>query len=339
MDLTDEPPEVYQRLTVPHRVIVWPQVQDYLINSNPHAAPALQEILKKGTPWFVNLELEKHSSPLPCASGAFEMPGVQLDTASAFLPIMMQDAQIYTEAYFHSFNAYRPIFDYESFSRDIVGKVLRDGFVDGDPQSVLALLVFALGQVAIEDSKQPAFIQREQWSGLRGVTSAEPPGTRMFNEARRRLGFVLNTGTLESVQIMLLQATYCEANCRHVDFWRSTVAASMDCRVLVECRDLDPSTQTGDLTIRAFWACVLNEDLYHFDLDLPQTGIHTLQDKIPLPSFHCAEDAPEQKSVDVPFVQYHFLALITLRRLVISVNEAVHQCINPPSLAFQLDRR
>lgn len=231
MDVTDEPPEVYQRLTVPHRVIVWPQVQDHLINSNPSAAPALQEILKKGTPWFVNLELENHSSPLPCASGAFGLPGVQSSTASTFPPIMVQDAHIYTEAYFHSFNAYRPIFDYESFSRDIVGKVLQDGFVDGDPQIVLALLVFALGQVAIEDSKQPAFIQREEWSGLRRSTPTEPPGTRMFNEARRRLGFVLNTGTLESVQILLLLATYYEANCRHVDFWRSTVAASMDCQI------------------------------------------------------------------------------------------------------------
>lgn len=324
IDNPDEPPEVYHRLTVPHRVIVWPQVQEHLINSNPDAAPALQEILRKGTPYLVNVEMEKHSSPLPCASG---LPSVQSGTGSAFPSITVHDAQEYTDAYFHSFNAYRPILDYEPFSRDIVGRVLRYGFVDGDPQTVLAFLVFALGQMAIDGSRRPSFTQRGKSSGLREGTAAEPPGTRMFNEARRRLGFVLSTGSLETVQIQLLQATYYEANCRHVDFWRSTVAASMDCRVLVECRDLDPSTETGDLTIRAYWACLLNEDLYHFDLDLPQTGIHTLQDKIPLPSFRDARDSSEQQSAGVPFVQYHFLALITLRRLVISIEEAVHQCI------------
>jgi hypothetical protein len=323
----DEPPEVYQRLTVPHRVIVWPQVQEHLITSNPDAAPALQEILRKGTPYLVNVEMEKHSSPLHCASGTFGLPCVQSGTGSAFPSITAQDAQEYTDAYFHSFNAYRPILDYESFSRDVVGKVLRNDFADGDPQTVLAFLVFALGQMAIEGSRRPSSTQHGKPSGLRGGTLAERPGTRMFNEARRRLGFVLSAGSLETVQIQLLQATYYEANCRHVDFWRSTVAASMDCRVLIECRDLDPATQTGDLAIRAYWACLLNEDLYHFDLDLPQTGIHTLQDKIPLPSFRAAQESSEHQSAGVPFVQYHFLALITLRRLVISIDEAVHQCI------------
>jgi hypothetical protein len=327
MDLPDDPPEIYQRLTVPHRVIVWPQVQDHLIDSNPHAAKALQEILKKGTTWLVNLELEKHSSPLRCASGAFALLGVQSGTTSAS-PITMQDAQKYTEAYFHSFNAYRPSLDYESFSRDIIGEVLRDGFVDGDPRSVLAFLVFALGQVAIGASRQPVSIQRGKPSGLQGDSIAEPPGTRMFNEARRRLGLVLNTGTLENVQILLLQATYYYANCRLVEFWSSTVAASMDCQVLIECRHLDPSTQTGDLTIRAYWACVLNEDLYRFDLDLPQTDIRTLQDEIQLPSFRYTQGSSEQKLAEVPFVQYHFLALIALRRLVVGVHEAVHQCMH-----------
>jgi len=326
--LPDEPPEVYQRLTVPHRVIVWPEVHDHLINSNPHAAPALQGILQKVTAWFVNLELEKHSSPLPCAPGTLEIPSVQSGTPSALPSITMEDAQRYTEAYFDSFNAYRPILDHDAFSRDILGKILRDGFVDGDSRSVLALLVFALGQVAIEDSKRPVSIQPGKSSGLRGGTVIEPPGTRMFDEARRRLELVRNTGTLENVQILLLQATYYDANSRHIDFWSSTVAASLDCRVLIECRQIEPLTQSGDLTIRAYWACVLNEDLYHFDLDLPKTGIHTLHDTIKLPNFrYSQDDSSERKLAEIPFVQYHFLALITLRRLVVSINETVNHCM------------
>jgi len=320
----DELPAIYQRLTVPHRVIIWPRVQDHLVDSDLHTAPTLQEILKRGTPCLVKLELEKP----PCTSGASGLTSVQSGAASVFPSITIQCAQQYTEAYFQSFNACRPILDYDSFWKDTVEKVLREGFVDGDPHSVLALLVFALGQVAIGDSSQPVFTPYGEPSGLRGGTIAEPPGTRMFDEARRRLGLVLNTGTLENVQILLLQATYHETNCSHVDFWSSTVAASMDCRILMECREFDPCTQTGDLAVRAYWACVLNEDLYHQDLDLPQTGIHSLQDKIQLPNFRETPHSPEQNFADVPFVQYHFLALITLRRLVVSINETVHQCIS-----------
>lgn len=189
------------------------------------------------------------------------------------------------------------------------------------------LLVFALGQVAIEGTySQPISTRYGKPSGLRGGTLTEPPGIRMFNEARRRLGLVLDAGTLENVQILLLQATYYETGCRHVDFWRSTVAASMECQILIKCGNADPSTQIGDLIIRAFWTCVLNEELYHLDLDLPQTGIQTLQDETPFPGFCETQSSLQQDAADALFIQYHFLALVTLRRLVINVNEAVRQC-------------
>jgi hypothetical protein len=327
-----ESPEVYRYLTVPHRIIVWPQVHAHLINANPHAESALQAILKKGTPHLIKVEMEKHSSLLPCGPG---LPSLQSGTRSEFPSMTPHHVQKYTEAYFHTFNACRPILDYDAFSNDIVGKILQEGFVDGDPQSVLALLVFALGQVAIEGtSSQPLFTRHHKQTGLRGGTQEEPPGIEMFNEARRRLGSVLDAGTLENVQILLLQATYYETNCRHVDFWRSTVAASMECQIIIKCRHTDPSTKIGDLTVRAYWTCVLNEELYHLDLDLPQTGIHTLQDETPLPHFRQTQISLQQEVAEVPFVQYHFLALITLRRLVVSITEAVHQCTSLCLLPF-----
>lgn len=332
MDLLVESPEVHHYLTVPHRTIVWPQVHAHLINANPRAGSALQEILERGTPYFIQLEMEMHSSLLPCGPG---LPSLLLGTRSEFPSITPHHIQKYTEAYFHTFNACRPILDYDDFSNDIVGKISREGFVEGDPQSVLALLVFALGEVAIEGTYgQPLLNRHGKPSGLQGGTQEEPPGIEMFNEARRRLGSVLDAGTLENVQILLLQAVYYETNCRHVDFWRSTVAASMECQIIIKCRHTDPATNIGDLTVRAYWTCVLNEDLYHLDLDLPQTGIRTLQDETPLPHFRKTQISLQQEVADVPFVQYHFLALITLRRLVVSINEAVHQCTSLCLLPF-----
>ena len=32
----------------------------------------------------------------------------------------------------------------------------------------------------------------------------------------------------------------------------------------------------GDLIKRAYWTCILSEDFYHLDLDLPRTGIDQL---------------------------------------------------------------
>ena len=335
-DPVSTPVERHHYLTVPHRVILWPSVHAHLVNSGFQNVSNLRHIRDMGTPWFVRLELEKHPTLLSCGPG---LPSVVLKSTSldqtqaarcAFPTVTMQHVQEYTEAYFHTFNNLYPILDYDSFSNDILKHVLWEGYTDGDARGVLALMVFALGKAAIEGTYGHSIsVQNGKSSGTRGGTLAEPPGIEIFNEARRRLGFVATKCTLENVQILLLQATYYEANSRHVDFWHSLVAASMACQVFVKCHDTDWSSRAGDLTTRAYWACVLGEDLYHLDLDMPQTGIHLLQDEVPLPRF-CAGTALSQPDLEKPpYYQYHFLALITLRRLIVSANVAVHECKSP----------
>jgi hypothetical protein len=243
--------------------------------------------------------------------------------------LTIQQIKEYTDAYFNTFNILCPILNQDAFTNDVVTRLLREGYADGDPHSVLALMVFALGQVAIEGVYgNPISSPDGVASGFRGGTSDKPPGLEIFNEARRRLGFVVNMCTLENVQILLLQATYYESNSRHLDFWRSTTAASMACQVLIKCQDIDWSTQTGDMIKRAYWACILSEDLYHLDLDLPQTGIHTMEDEVPLPYFHEAHDAQgkSQAPDDRSHFQYHFLAMIALRRLIARIHGVIHEC-------------
>lgn len=330
----------YQHLTVPHKVMLWPGIYIHLLNSGIPAASDLQYVLHEGTHWFIKREMAKHPDALRTDIGlpmfAVNVSPVQQRGSSvAFPTLTIQQIQEYCNAYFNTFNVLYPILERDSFMNGTVARLLREGYGDGDAGSVLALMVFALGKVAIEGVNQrPISILSGQPSGFRGGSVEEPPGLEIFNEARRRTGFVMTECTLENVQINLLQATYYESMGRHLDFWRSTVAASMACQVLVRCQTIDWSSTSGDLIKRAYWTCVLNEDLYHLDLDLPQTGIHTIEDDVPLPYFYEAQKQQQEqmsgrglsKTDDGSHFQYHFLAMIALRRLIARIHNVIHEC-------------
>lgn len=346
----------YQHLTVPHKIMLWPGIYIHLLNSGISAASDLQFVLQEGTPWFIKREMSKHPDPLPSDIGlpcfTVHVGPSEHGRASnvAFPTLTIQQIQEYSDAYFNTFNVLYPILNRETFMNGIVARLLREGYGDGDPGSVLALVVFALGCVAIEGVfERPVSVVNGQPSGFRGGTVHQPPGLALFNEARRRLGFIVTQCTLENVQICLLQATYYEATARHLDFWRSTVAASMACQVLIRCQPIDWSSATGDLIKRAYWTCVLSEDLYHLDLDLPQTGINTMEDEVPLPYFlEAQQDQQHQQASggagrhgsasqasgsssiirdeERSHFQYHFLAMIALRRLIARIHNVIHEC-------------
>ncbi|KAK3065776.1 hypothetical protein LTR53_018049, partial [Teratosphaeriaceae sp. CCFEE 6253] len=292
----------YQHLTVPHKIILWPGIYIHLLNSNIPAAPDLQFVLQEGTHWLIKREMAKHPDPLRSDIG---LPNFSINLTPAqhvqgakvaFLTLTIQLIQEYCNAYFNTFNVLYPILERETFMNGTVARLLREGYGDGDAGSVLALMGFALGKVAVEGVHQrPVSMVNGQPCGFRGGQVDEPLGLEIFNEGRRRLGFVMTECSLENVQINLLQATYYESTGRHLDFWRSTVAASMACQVLVRCQPIDWSSPNGDLIKRAYWTCVLNEDLYHLDLDLPRTGIHTMEDDVPLPYFHEAQEQQQEQ--------------------------------------------
>ena len=327
--------QTYQHLTVPHKIILWPSIYIHLINTGIQATTDLQFVLQEGTPWFIRQEMNKHTKPLPheVALPYFPMNSSSREqgysTNVAFPTLTIQHIREQCDAFFNTFNVLFPLLNRDEFENRTVAPLLRDGYADGDPHAVLALLVFALGQVAIEGVfEKPISVFDGQPSGFRGGSLEHPPGLAIFNEARRRTGFISGHSSLETVQIMLLQAVYYESTARHLDFWRSTVAASMTVQVLIRCKSFDWSSHTGDLVKRAYWACMLSEDFYHLDLDLPRTGIEDLEDEVPLPYFHEANEhgingaLTEERS----FFQYHFLAMIALRRLIARINTAIHDC-------------
>jgi hypothetical protein len=109
-------------------------------------------------------------------------------------------------SYFDTFNFLYPFMDRQNFISDTLTRVHSEGF-DGDTDSVIALLVFALGELAIECSRgTPIEIHNGRPSGVRGGTISRPPGLALFNEARKRIGFVFTQCGVKTVQILSLAA-------------------------------------------------------------------------------------------------------------------------------------
>lgn len=324
----------YQHLTVPHKIILWPSIYLHLINTGIGASSDLQHVLQEGTPWFIRHEMTKHpatlsaEATLPFFTMNAGMREQGLPSNVAFPTLTIQQIQEQCDAYFNTFNVLFPLLNRDTFMNSTVAPLLRDGYGDGDPNAVIALMVFALGQVAIEGVfERPISLIDGQPSGFRGGSIDKPPGLAIFNEARRRIGFVSTHSTLENVHIQLLAATYYEATARHLDFWRLTVAASMSCQVLIKCKDFDWDSRHGDLVKRAYWTCILSEDFYHLDLDLPKTGIDSFEDEVPLPYFHEGQQqgSTGPLSEERSTFQYHFLAMIALRRLITRINTTIHE--------------
>jgi hypothetical protein len=109
-------------------------------------------------------------------------------------------------SYFDTFNLIYPFMDRQNFISDTLTKVHSEGF-NGDADSVIALLVFALGELARQGIRgDPIEGYNGRPSGLRGGTLEKPPGLGLFNEARSRLGYVVADMELENVQVFLLSA-------------------------------------------------------------------------------------------------------------------------------------
>jgi hypothetical protein len=215
--------------------------------------------------------------------------------------------------------------DRQNFISDTLTRVHTEGF-DGDIDSVIALLVFALGELAIDGSRGPPISsEKNRPSGVRGGSSLKPPGLALFNEARKRIGFVLTGCDLENVQIFSLAALYYQSCFRHVDFWRMTVSASMACNVLVTCNPPDWNSPRGDLIKRAYWHCVIMESALHTELDLPFTGIIGLEDRVGIPSFNTPFCEADHRGNQSSHFEAHYASQVALRRLCSNLHNNIYE--------------
>lgn len=318
-----------QHFTVPHKVLNWPVINHHLNTRGAEFAGDLRDISSQGSPWFA--ELSKRTSPphIPQPQTSSDMPS---SAPSPTLRLLHQHGEVaikgYLEAYFRTFNKIRPILDQAFLMREAELQFAQNS-TDRDTEAVLLLLVIALGQVVYEGSAGVSiefFTKRS--SGIRGGTALLSPGAACFEEALRRWSLVPDSTSLLAVQVLLLQASYYESSARHWDFWKSAVAASATCERLIRQRSFHWETPNGEMLKRAYWACNLDEGYYHHDLDLPRTGIQAFQDGVPLPSFFRGIDEPiiaDIDAVDSPKAYLHFLASISLKRLVDRIHGVVHE--------------
>jgi hypothetical protein len=324
-------------LSVSHKVVLWPEVFRRLHESGMiEATTELRHVAMLGTPWLLEKDTSKHLRNLPCNVG---LERVATNTGSVFFPrLTIQKVCEYCASYFSTFNTMFPLLILDDFMNNTVAGVLRYGYGDDDPESIVALLVFALGQLAMEDAFNPLTGMYDGTNGsVRHGTGDRPSSSlEIFNEARRRTGMTATRPCLFNVQIMLLQATYFEACARHADFWSSVSAASTACKYLIRGQPMDWSSIQGDLVKRAYWICVLHERLFDIDLKITCTGIEGLEDHVPLPHFH--EYVPRRKGVDgsssgsgqlfdaekLDDYAYNFSALVTLSRLLRRADDLIH---------------
>ncbi len=328
--------QAFNYLTVPHMVVLWPSIQDRLINSDSRLTHDLEGITQQGTKWFVRQELDKHPRSLLPAAGltsvqVARLPDQGYSPRVTFPYLSVQQMVKDTDAYFSTFNVLNPILDYDEFMSDTVTTLVQEGFGEGDTASVLALLVFALGEVAIEGkSGEPISASHRAKSGFRGGDAQNPPGLATFNEARRRHGFIAAITSLENVQISFLQGIYYESTAHHLEYWNSISTACTKIQTIIKCHDFVWMSYEGDMISRMYWACLLGEDLYHLDLDFPTTGMRDLEDKVPLPSFNKVKDPLRHryKLDDEPsYGEFQFLALITLRRMIVRIQSEIYECV------------
>jgi hypothetical protein len=159
--------------------------------------------MQKGTP---NLPLDEMLSDKPFIGMQTQATRAAGGIRTTFPALTKETMQNLAKAYFDTFNFIYPFMDRQNFLSDTLTKVHTEGF-DGDADSVIALLVFALGELAIEGFRgNPIERHGNRSSGVRGGTSTRPPGLGLFNEARKRIGFVLTACDLENVQIFSLAA-------------------------------------------------------------------------------------------------------------------------------------
>jgi hypothetical protein len=204
--------QAYCHTSAAHKLLTWPAIQQQLFQAMPSNTGDLKSLKEQGSAFIV--QLQKSSPKLPLDENLQELPFVGMQTqatrasggARTTFPALSRDMHRLATAYFDTFNLIYPFMDRQNFLSDTLSRVQSEGF-GADTDSVLALLVFALGELAIEGScGHPIKGHEGRASGVRGGNATKPPGLALFNEARKRMGFVLTECDLENVQIFHLAA-------------------------------------------------------------------------------------------------------------------------------------
>jgi hypothetical protein len=203
----------YRHSPAAHKILTWPAIKQLLLHSLPANIGNIHAYEHDGATFLV--ELSRGVGPLPSDDALQMTPFLGMQTqetrnsagSRSTFPALDRNVMIQlATSYFDTFNLLYPFMDRQTFMDNTLMKVHSQGF-GGDNDSVIALLVLALGELAIEGSHgAPTNITDGRPSGVRGGSLTRPPGLALFTEARKRIGFTLTECELENVQIFSLAA-------------------------------------------------------------------------------------------------------------------------------------
>jgi hypothetical protein len=203
----------YRHASAAHKILTWPAIQELLFEALPANIGDLKSLEQDG-PGFITriqegmpkLALEEGLQDMPLLAIESQASRISGETRTTFPHLTRDIMHQLATAYFDTFNLIYPFMDRQDFISETLTKVHTEGF-NSDLDSVIALLIFALGQIAIEGSRRDSIeVYKRHPSGVRGGTAPQPPGLALFNEARKRIGFVLTDYELENIQIYSLAA-------------------------------------------------------------------------------------------------------------------------------------
>lgn len=202
---------VQQDHTVPSRKLLdWAPITDAL-KENLEGDSDDIESFKLSGPRLV-AQVEHEHGLLDTELESQPVPGTGLTEGHRsrviFPSITVEMMEYISASYFETFNYSYPILDHHRFYSHTLPTVVREGLGDDDIESVITLLVMALGQYAVEGfAGEPLEDEPGKRSGIRGGNVRKPPGLELFNEARRRMGFEMCQYTLEHVRAFILAAS------------------------------------------------------------------------------------------------------------------------------------
>ncbi|KPM41607.1 hypothetical protein AK830_g4991 [Neonectria ditissima] len=250
-----------------------------------------------------------------------------------------------SKGYFDFFNFLYPLMNRQWFNSNILASIINAGFQEGSA-STLALLVFALGEVALSALEAPNTAREGRPSGIKGGTAERPPGITYFNEARKSMGFALTEVSLENVQMLALASLYYGSCGQAVECWRMTVLAFSACQALItRFESLDPKPPMrvlfpnqpsksnelhgarADLVRRLYWHCSMMDTCLHMEFGLSLTGVEKLDDAIGLPEFSGPMTNDDYIGNQAIHFQEHFACQIVLRRLSASFHQTLSKFV------------
>ncbi|KAK6615637.1 hypothetical protein H4I95_00789 [Botrytis cinerea] len=148
---------IYPHYTASHKILLWPAIQQLLLKAAP-SSNVNGKFLERGPVFMVrtqasrpplSLDIDLQERPfVGMQSLASRVVGGSRTTFPGLIPEAMHQLAV---SYFDTFNFLYPFMDRQTFFSETLAKVMSEGF-DGDMESVIALLIFALGEVALEGS-------------------------------------------------------------------------------------------------------------------------------------------------------------------------------------------